>query len=122
MLYEFFSCVEFEDGSLQFDAGAGADQTVYLAVVRFGSVGAVYRETKVERSDLKKSSPILSGNSTDPIRVIAFNTVEHWSEDVSECFEIQARCVIGSLRVPDHILGVDGKYIATPGNWSLRLM
>jgi hypothetical protein len=71
---------------------------------------------------LKKSSPILSGNSTDPIRVIAFNTVEHWSEDVSECFEIQARCDIGSLRVPDHILGVDGKYIATPGNWSLRLM
>jgi hypothetical protein len=45
----------------------------------------------------KKSSPISSGNSTDPIRVIAFNTLEHWSEDVSECiaFEIQARCDIG---------------------------
>lgn len=68
MLHEFFNCLEFEDGSLQFDAGAGADQTDYLAVVRFGSVGAVYRETKVERSDLEKIIADFIGqfNGPDP--------------------------------------------------------
>jgi hypothetical protein len=68
ILYEFFSCVEFEDGSLQFDAGAGADQAVYLAVVRSGSLGAVYRETEVERSDLEKIIADFIGqfNGPDP--------------------------------------------------------
>jgi hypothetical protein len=31
----------------------GADQTVYLVVDRFGGLGAAYRETDVERTDLE---------------------------------------------------------------------
>ena len=70
----------------------GADQTVYLVIDRFGGLGTVYRETEVERTDLETIvSDLISGQFNDPIRVVAFNTLEHWSEDVIEYipFEIQ---------------------------------
>jgi hypothetical protein len=63
----------------------GADETVYLVVDRFGGFGGgSYRETEVERTDLETViSDLSSGQFNDPIRVVAFNTLEHWSEDVS---------------------------------------
>jgi hypothetical protein len=84
----------------------GADQTVYLVIDRFGGLGTVYRETEVERADLETIiADLMSGQFNDPIRVVAFNTLEHWSEDVSEyiAFEIQTRCDIDGVPVPDHI-------------------
>jgi hypothetical protein len=52
-------------------------------VDRFGT-GSLYRETEVERMDLEPAiSDFLTGQFNDPIRVIAFNTLEHWSDDVS---------------------------------------
>jgi hypothetical protein len=84
----------------------GADQTVYLVVDRLGSLGTIYRETEVEKADLETIiADLISGQFHNPIRVVAFNTLEHWSEDVSEyvAFEIQTRCDIQGNRVPDHI-------------------
>lgn len=85
----------------------GADQTAYVVVDRLdrGS-GSVYRETEIERADLQTIiSDLLSGQFGDPIRVIAFNTLEHWSDDVSGgvAMEIQARCDIEGLPIPDHL-------------------
>jgi|ERR1700759_3677583 hypothetical protein len=57
----------------------------------------VYRETEVERADLETIiADQMSGQFNDPTRVVAFNTLEHWSEDVTEyiAFEIQTRCDI----------------------------
>jgi hypothetical protein len=44
----------------------------------------------------------MSGQFNDPFRIVAFNTLEHWSEDVSEYigFEIQTRCDIEGTAVP----------------------
>jgi hypothetical protein len=84
----------------------GADQTVYLVVDRFAGPGTVYRETDVERTDLETIiADLMSGQFNDPIRIVAFNTLEHWSEDVSEyiAFEIQVRCDIEGAAVPEHI-------------------
>jgi hypothetical protein len=85
----------------------GADQTVYLVVDRFGQLGGgVYRETEVERTDLETIiSDLTSGQFNDPIRVVAFNTLEHWSEDVSEeiAREIETRFDIQGESVPEHI-------------------
>jgi hypothetical protein len=68
----------------------GADQTVYLVVDRFGRLGTVYRETEVERTDLETIiTDLMSGQFNDPVRVVAFNTLEHWSEDVSMCFGME---------------------------------
>jgi hypothetical protein len=85
----------------------GADQTAYLVIDRFGAFGrGVYRETEVERTDLETViTDLTTGQFNDPLRVVAFNTLEHWSKDVSEeiAREIQARCDIEGYSVPEHI-------------------
>ena len=84
----------------------GADQTIYLVVDRFGRHGSVYRETEVERTDLETIIvDLVSGQFDDPVRVVAFNTLEHWSEDISKQIadEIQARCDIEGVAVPEHV-------------------
>ena len=84
----------------------GADQTVYLVVDRFGRLGSVYRETEVQRTDLETIiTDLMSGQFNDPVRVVAFNTLEHWSEDVSKdiALEIQTRCDIDGVAVPEHL-------------------
>jgi hypothetical protein len=57
----------------------GADQTVYLVIDRFGGLrGGVYRETEVEQTDLETViTDLTSGQFNDPIRIVAFNTLEH---------------------------------------------
>jgi hypothetical protein len=84
----------------------GADQTVYFVIDRFGKFSSVYRETEVERTDLETViTDLMSGQFNDPIRVVAFNTLEHWTEDVSNDIarEIQTRCDIEGVAVPEHI-------------------
>lgn len=84
----------------------GADQTIYLVIDRFERPGGVYRETEVERTDLETIiTDLMSGQFNDPVRVVAFNTLEHWSEDVSKgiALEIQARCDIDGQDAPESI-------------------
>ena len=102
----------------------GADQTVYLVVDRFGELGTVYRETEVEKTDLETIiTDLMSGQFNDPLRVVAFNTLEHWSEDVSEyiAFEIQVRCDIDGVGVPDHIRDFVASYVGPDRQLTLRL-
>jgi hypothetical protein len=84
----------------------GADQTVYLVIDCFPGLGTVYRETEIERTDLETIiADLISEQFNDPIRVVAFNALEHWSEDVTEyiAFEIETRCAIEGVAVPEHI-------------------
>ena len=81
----------------------GADQAAYLVVDRFAGLGSVYRETEIERTDLETLiDHLLTGQFNDPIRMIAFNTLEHWTDDVSEeiATEIQTRWDIEGVAVP----------------------
>jgi hypothetical protein len=83
----------------------GADQTAYLVVDRRGLQGEC-RETEVERADLETIiAELIAGQFNDPVRVIAFNTLEHWSQDVTLdiAAEIQTRCDIDGTAVPEHI-------------------
>src|SRR5215216_928732 len=83
----------------------GADQTVYLVIDRFRN-GTVYRETEIERTDLETIvNDFMTGQFNDPVRVVAFNTLEHWADDVSKdvAQEIQTRCDIAGEPVPEHI-------------------
>jgi hypothetical protein len=104
----------------------GADQTVYLVIDRFGQLGGgVYRETEVERTDLETViTDLTSGQFNDPIRVVAFNTLEHWSEDVSEDIarEIQTRCDIEGERVPEHIQDFVERHQSHERQLALRLL
>jgi hypothetical protein len=70
----------------------GADQTVYLVVDRFSGLGTVYRETEVERTDLETAiTDLIALQFNDPIRVVAFNTLEHWAQDVSKISPSKSR-------------------------------
>ena len=60
------------------------DQTVYLVADDFGKPGRAWVEANYESTELETViQDLLSGQYTNPIRVIAFNTAERWSEDVS---------------------------------------
>jgi hypothetical protein len=97
----------------------GADQTVYLVVDRFSS-GSVYRETEIEHTDLDTIiSDFMTGQFNDPVRVVAFNTLEHWSDDVSKdvAQEILARCDIAGEAVPEHVQDFVAIYAGRCGSW-----
>jgi hypothetical protein len=78
----------------------GADQTVYLVFDSFGASRSDCPEKEIERDDLETIiSDLLTGQFNAPVRVMAFNTLEHWIEDVSNqvAEDIQARCESTSL-------------------------
>ena len=81
----------------------GADQTIYLVVEGSGPEG-IARQT--ERADIETViADLLSGQFSDPIEVVAFNTLEHWSDDLSKAIatEIRCRCDIEGYDVPVHL-------------------
>jgi hypothetical protein len=102
----------------------GADQTIYLVVDRFGDLGTVYRETEVERTDLETViTDLMSGQFNDPVRVVAFNTLEHWAQDVSKdvALEIQSRSDIDGHDVPETLRDFVASYAGPDRQLALRL-
>jgi hypothetical protein len=85
----------------------GADQTVYLVLFdSFGASCSECREKGIESDDLETIiSGLLTGQFNAPVRVMAFNTLEHWIEDVSNqvAEEIQTRCDIDGVPVPEQL-------------------
>jgi hypothetical protein len=83
----------------------GADQTAYLIVDRRGRAGNV-GEIEIECADLETvMAELMSGRLDAPQRVVAFNTLEHWSDDISRevAHEIQICCDMAGERIPEHI-------------------
>jgi hypothetical protein len=61
------------------------DVTAYIVVEDFGHLGRAFRETDLSEADHDTIvRNIISGEYRNPVRVVAFNTVEGWSRDVSE--------------------------------------
>ena len=83
------------------------DETVYLVAEDFGKLGRAWREADYdEATDLETViQDLLSGQYNNPIRVVAFNTDERWSEDVSEdvAHELRRRCDLQGSDVPSSI-------------------
>ena len=95
-----------ETNSSSMSVPYGADQTLYLVIDRVGGTGISRREIEVERTDLEAAiCELMQGQFNDPIRVVAFNTLEHWARDVSAeiAFEIQSRCDMDGSDLPEHI-------------------
>src|SRR5260370_9210298 len=83
----------------------GADQTVYLVFDSFGASRSDCPEKEIERYDLETTiSDLLTGQFNPPVRVMPFNTLEHWIEDVSNQApeNIQAPADIAGVPVPQH--------------------
>jgi hypothetical protein len=67
-------------------APPGNDQDVYLVLDDFGGwFGQAWPETAVEDTNLDTLiEDLLNGQYSNPVRIVAFNTAEGWSRDVSE--------------------------------------
>jgi hypothetical protein len=93
------------------------DQNVYMVADDLGRLGAVWREADVEKTDLETIvQDLLTGQYTNPIRVINFNTSEGWSQDVSTdvARELRQRCDQQMRDVPfflqDFVDRYEGRY------------
>jgi hypothetical protein len=63
----------------------GADRDTYLVLEDFGRSGCAWRETDEETADRRTLiEDLLDGQYQDPVRIIAFNTAEGWSRDVTK--------------------------------------
>jgi hypothetical protein len=84
----------------------GDFETHYLVIDSFGTKGTAHRETDIECSDLETLiADLIAGEFNAPARVIAFNMLGHWTEDVSRqvAEEIQKRCDLEGKPLPEHI-------------------
>jgi hypothetical protein len=102
----------------------GAFDMFYLVLESFGARGTTYRETDVERADLETViGDLLAGEFNAPVRVVAFNTREHWAGDVSRQIaeEIQERCDIAGEPVPEHIRDFVEDHTSPTRQLALRL-
>jgi hypothetical protein len=82
------------------------DETVYLVADDFGRLGRAWREADYETTDLETViQDLLTGQYSNPLRVVAFNTAERWSEDVSEdvARELRRRCDLQMRELPSTI-------------------
>jgi hypothetical protein len=62
----------------------GPDQDTYLVLDDFGQTGQAWRETNVNAADRETViRNLLAGEYSDPVRIVAFNTTEGWSRDVT---------------------------------------
>ena len=85
----------------------GADQTIYVVVDAIAPLGSDGQERRVEVEDLDTVvAAFIAGRFRDPLRVLAFNTLEHWSQDLSSevAREIQTRCDIEGVAAPEHLI------------------
>ena len=60
------------------------DQDTYLLLDDFGQLGRSWRATDEEAADRDTLiRDLLAGEYNNPVRIIAFNTAEGWSRDVT---------------------------------------
>src|ERR1700732_962420 len=61
------------------------DSTVYIVLDDFGKLGRAYRETdEAEADEATIIENMLRGEYSQPVRVVAFNSAEQSSRDVSQ--------------------------------------
>ena len=84
----------------------GADQDTYLVLDDLGRIGCAWRETDVESADRETLiRDLVEGQYSKPVRIVAFNTSEGWSRDVTvEIADELRRRYVEFGEVPDSVL------------------
>jgi hypothetical protein len=102
----------------------GHDQTVYLVVNNYGKSGAAFAETDLGEADLETTlNDLMSGQYSNPVRVVAFNTAEQWAEDASEdvAREIMRRLDLAGHEPPSSIQAFVDSHLGPNRQLTLRL-
>jgi hypothetical protein len=101
-----------------------ADDTVYIVEDDFGPIGRAWTETESASADRATTlNELYAGQFNDPIRVIAFNTKEGWSRDVSAEFaaELQRRADLNGQQLHGALAAFVQVYTRPGRQLSLRL-
>jgi hypothetical protein len=103
---------------------SGDDQSLYLVVNNFGKLGTAFPETDVDKADLETViGDLMSGQYSDPVRVVAFNTAEHWlrndSKDVAR--KILRRLELDGDALPSSIAAFVDRHLGPDRQLTLRL-
>jgi len=80
--------------------------------------------TDVAEADLETTTTdLMSGQYSDPVRVVAYNTAEHWSEDASEdvAREIMRRLDLADQELPPSIRAFVDGHLGPDGQLTLGL-
>jgi hypothetical protein len=86
--------------------------------------GPAFAETDVGEADLETViGDLMSGQHSDPVRVVAFNTAEHWAEDASEdvAREILRRLDLAGHELPASIAAFADRHLGPDRQLTLRL-
>jgi hypothetical protein len=89
------------------------DQTVYLVAADVGKPGRAWAQAEYERTDLEAViQGLLTGQYSNPIQVVAFNTAEHWSADVSVKIaqDLRRRCDLQMRDIPFFLQDFPDRY------------
>src|ERR1700730_11516432 len=103
---------------------SGDDQTVYLVINNFENLVTAFSESDVDKADLETLiGDLMSGQYSDPVRVVAFNTAEHWAEDASEdvAREIMRRLDLAGDALPSSIAAFVDSLVGPDRQLTLRL-
>jgi hypothetical protein len=82
------------------------DQNVYMVLDDLGRFGRTWREADAEATELEAViTDLLTGQYSDPVRVVGFNTADKWSQDVSGdvAQELRRRCDLQMRDVPFYL-------------------
>jgi len=103
---------------------SGHDQNFYIVVNNYGKLGPAFAETDIDEADLETTiTNLMSGQYSDPVRVVAFNTTEHWSEDASEdvAREIMRRLDLVGGALPSSLAAFVDSHVGPDRQLTLRL-
>ena len=83
-----------------------SDRDIYLVLDDFGARGRSWRETDADNADRETLiRDLVEGQYRQPVRIVAFNTAEGWSRDVTiDIADELRRRYIEFGEVPDSIL------------------
>jgi hypothetical protein len=102
----------------------GPDQTFYIVVNNYETLGRAFAETDVGEADLETTiTDLMSGQYDGPVRVVAFKTTEYWSEDASEdvAREIMRRLDVAGGALPSSLAAFVDSHVGPDRQLTLRL-
>jgi hypothetical protein len=104
---------------------SGNDLNFYIVINDYGTdLGLAFVETDVVRADFETTiGDLMSGQYSNPVRVVAFNIAEHWAEDASEdvAREILRRLDLAGHELPSSIQAFVESHLGSDRQLTLRL-
>jgi hypothetical protein len=92
-----------------------ASENFYIVVNHFGRHGTAFVETDLDRADYETTiADLMSGQHSDPLRVVMFNPATNRSEDVSHAIarDILRRFDLEADDVPSELEGFIDRHVA----------